>query len=352
MTKFQEHLYRAWHKAQPRVVAIGICLCSMVAVFFAMEEYFRVVTIQEADFIQKQRLYAGTSNEQILLEATNYTLGKDDAVVLEQKTDGTAQLNIVRAFPVDIADGTNTEQVYFSHGTVAQALKKAGVELTPHDYTEPALQELVTKQVDEIVVNRVTYQEHTLKEPIAPSVEYRQEGTPETGKYEHDVLLSEGVAGEQEVTVQDRYVNGKFVDSKVTNVNVITPALNEVRLKRYDDIVSPLSAPEGITVNEEHVPSSYTQVYEMKATGYYAPAGKGASGLGLGYGTFAVDPTLIPYGTKVYIVSEDKKFVYGWAVATDTGSFIHHNRMQVDLFYETYEESVQNGAKKVLVYVP
>jgi 3D (Asp-Asp-Asp) domain-containing protein len=90
----------------------------------------------------------------------------------------------------------------------------------------------------------------------------------------------------------------------------------------------------------------------MRATGYYSPRGRGASGLGLYYGTFAVDPTLIPYGTKVYIVSTDGKFVYGWAIATDTGSFIHNNRMQVDLFYETYAESVANGVKEVYVYVP
>ena len=103
---------------------------------------------------------------------------------------------------------------------------------------------------------------------------------------------------------------------------------------------------------ENNVPSSYSTVYTMKATGYYSPRGRGASGLGLYYGTFAVDPTLIPYGTKVYIVSTDGRFVYGWAIATDTGAFIHQNRMQVDLFYETYAESAANGVKQVYVYVP
>ena len=77
-----------------------------------------------------------------------------------------------------------------------------------------------------------------------------------------------------------------------------------------------------------------------------------ACGLGLYYGTFACDPTLIPYGTKVYITSADGKFVYGWAIATDTGAFVQSNRMQVDLFYETYAESVANGVKYVNVYVP
>lgn len=88
-----------------------------------------------------------------------------------------------------------------------------------------------------------------------------------------------------------------------------------------------------------------------KATGYYSKTGKGSSGLGLGYGTVAVDPDVIPYGTKLYITSTDGKFVYGYAVATDTGIAVQKGQILVDLFYETYAESVINGAIQVNVYV-
>ena len=84
---------------------------------------------------------------------------------------------------------------------------------------------------------------------------------------------------------------------------------------------------------------------------YYSKTGKGSSGLGLGYGTVAVDPDVIPYGTKLYITSTDGKFVYGYAVATDTGIAVQKGQILVDLFYETYAESVINGAIQVNVYV-
>ena len=67
-----------------------------------------------------------------------------------------------------------------------------------------------------------------------------------------------------------------------------------------------------------------------KATGYYSKTGKGSSGLGLGYGTVAVDPDVIPYGTKLYITSTDGKFVYGYAVATDTGIAVQKGQILVD----------------------
>lgn len=79
--------------------------------------------------------------------------------------------------------------------------------------------------------------------------------------------------------------------------------------------------------------------------------GKGSSGRGLGYGTVAVDPSVIPYGTLLYITSTDGSFVYGYAVATDTGIAVQKGQILVDLFYETYAESVINGAIQVNVYV-
>ena len=54
--------------------------------------------------------------------------------------------------------------------------------------------------------------------------------------------------------------------------------------------------------------------YSGKATGYYSRTGKGSSGLGLGYGTVAVDPSVIPYGKLLSITSTDGSFVYGYAV--------------------------------------
>ena len=65
----------------------------------------------------------------------------------------------------------------------------------------------------------------------------------------------------------------------------------------------------------------------------------------------AVDPDVIPYGTLLYITSTDGSFVYGYAVAPDTGIAVQDGRILVDLLYETYAEAVINGAINVNVYV-
>lgn len=38
-------------------------------------------------------------------------------------------------------------------------------------------------------------------------------------------------------------------------------------------------------------------------------------------GHIAVNPKQFPYGTELYIVSLDGKFVYGYCMAADTGGF-------------------------------
>lgn len=92
--------------------------------------------------------------------------------------------------------------------------------------------------------------------------------------------------------------------------------------------------------------------WEMTATGYYA-FGKGgndingngitATGLRARKGIVAVDPRIIPLGTKLYIPG------YGEALAADTGGWIKNYR--VDLCFESLEECFKFGRRQIRVYL-
>ncbi|MGI6685443.1 MAG: 3D domain-containing protein [Bacillota bacterium] len=64
------------------------------------------------------------------------------------------------------------------------------------------------------------------------------------------------------------------------------------------------------------------------------------SGVKVHQGTLAVDPRVIPFGTKVYIEG------MGWFVAEDTGNF---SGKRIDIYMETHEEALQFGRRKVKV---
>ena len=69
------------------------------------------------------------------------------------------------------------------------------------------------------------------------------------------------------------------------------------------------------------------------------------------YGTVAVNPNVIPYGSLMYITYADGRFVYGYAYAADTGTAMMTGSAFIDLYYETYSESVDNAVIAVNVYV-
>lgn len=62
------------------------------------------------------------------------------------------------------------------------------------------------------------------------------------------------------------------------------------------------------------------------------------------WGTIAVDPTVIPYGTKVYIPEFDMVFI-----AEDTGSAIKGNR--IDIFMDTEDHCNEWGVRDIDIYI-
>ncbi|AWI03224.1 3D domain-containing protein [Clostridium drakei] len=92
---------------------------------------------------------------------------------------------------------------------------------------------------------------------------------------------------------------------------------------------------------------SYSQVISMRSTAYSGDAvtasGTATRRDGSGYSTVAVDPRVIPLGSRLYVEG------YGYAIADDTGGAIKGNR--IDLFFPTEGECESWGVRTVTVYV-
>lgn len=96
---------------------------------------------------------------------------------------------------------------------------------------------------------------------------------------------------------------------------------------------------------------TYSSVRTMRGTAYTKSEGRvgtrTASGTAARRGVVAVDRSVLPLGTKVYVVSNDGKYDYGVAVAEDTG--VRGNT--IDLYLDTYSECVQFGVRECTVYI-
>ena len=228
-------------------------------------------------------------------------------------------------------------------------LAAAGVVLGENDYTQPSLNTPVDKN-STVRVYRVEYVDTQTEEIVPCGVQYKESSLTYRFK-RREYLLSEGSDGKNLITHRQRYVDGQLESSLVTKVETVREPVDKQILRYANKAISPLEAPAGVTVTN-NVPSTYRQVFtNVSCTGYSASRGRGASGLGLYCGTVAVNPDIIPYGSKLYIASPDGQFVYGWAIATDTGTGVKDGTTFVDLFYDTFKEADLNWKNVVNVYV-
>lgn len=123
----------------------------------------------------------------------------------------------------------------------------------------------------------------------------------------------------------------------------------KISLDKYDAINKDVDVPKkkktsssSKTVNGY----SYKKKLRGSVTAYTAKSGaRTSTGRKAAYGVVAVNPKIIPYGTKLYIPG------YGTAVAGDTGGALMKGTALVDVFYPTYKQCNQWGRQNVDVYI-
>ena len=121
--------------------------------------------------------------------------------------------------------------------------------------------------------------------------------------------------------------------------------------EEYEDDDSYYSEP---SVSDNYITTSsgevlyYSDCFTVEATAYCG-GGTTATGTPARYGAIAVDPDVIPYGTRMYIVSCDGNWVYGVATAEDCGGAI--NGYIIDLYFDSYDTCIQFGRRDCTVYI-
>ena len=260
-----------------------------------------------------------------------------------------AEIRIQSAVEVEISADNLKYHVTASEGdTVSDVLEISGLEMREHDFLNVEEDKPVSEG-ENIKLTRVDYIITTEEETIQRGKTVR--GTSLL-KSNREVIISYGKNGTLLKTYEQRVVDGVYEEKVLVSEETTKRAIDDIYLIGDGSPASPLDYGFEIV---DGVPTKYEKVYEnVRATGYYAPYGAGtATGRRAQMGYVAVDPKIIPYGTKMWIVAhnEETGFVYGYALAADTGGAMLSGKNFVDLYYDTYYECVLNGLRKVDVYI-
>jgi 3D (Asp-Asp-Asp) domain-containing protein len=239
-------------------------------------------------------------------------------------------------------------------GTVENALETAGITIDSDDIVNIPLDSPLEEDA-EIIINRVIKQRLTYTQKLAYQTEYVEDETLPIGE---TVVVEEGETGSTVRAYTHTYIDGELRDTDfIETVFSDAPTNRVVKVGTLDrnlpeEMISELPIPDYLALDENGAPLEYKSVLTGKGVAYSAYKGaKGASG---GYcvpGTVAVNPEIIPYGTEMYIVSTDGKYVYGYAVANDTGTGLMEGKCLVDLYMDSYNQTCRWGAHEVYVYI-
>ena len=237
------------------------------------------------------------------------------------------QITIKRAFPVKIAVDGKEITLKTRPKTVANILAKAKINLDEKDKVQPALGEYILGEA-EINVIRVNERVTTEIRSIPFETVSRKDYNLPLGEKK---VIQDGEEGQEEVTTIEILENGKVV-STTTESKVIKAPKPKIVLTGTVQVAS-----------RGGVDFSYIEKKRMLATAYTHTGNRTATGTMPRVGVVAVDPKVIPLGTRLYIDG------YGFARAEDTGGAIKGDK--IDLFLDTSEEAKRFGRRWVTVYI-
>ena len=313
-------------------------------------------TVEADGTEQTVSAHYGDKVSDVIAEA-GVILDDNDAVNVDingELTDNT-DLVITRYHKVTVHDNGTTQIVDVPEGTVANVLPAANITLGEEDALSVAETEPVTDGM-EITVNRVTYATQTVTEDIP--FETKVIETADLYKGETQVQTA-GVNGTKTAVKECKFVNGQLVESTDVVVLSETAPVAEVKLvgtKAKPVAVTSASTQTGATISGNTIVDANGNVLNVARviTGEctaYTGGGITATGAPAAVGRVAVNPNVIPYGTKLYIASPDGSVVYGYAIASDTGGALMSGRVLADLYYNTQGECINFGRRQMNVYI-
>jgi len=276
-----------------------------------------------------------------LFEEYNIEIFEGDRIFVDENeiTDMTTVLktgndvSVKRAYPIDvIIDGVTYKTLVTNEKVMDIEAKYADILGDNYERKSNYLDSSPVRK--EMVLEYATtrYEVEVVKSTIPFETEYVDNPEIPYGEFK---VIQEGANGVKSCTYTRKYVNGKYVALEESSEVVCAPS-NKI-IERAPGFVSIYDIGD----------IKYSRTMEMNVTAY-TPYCDGvnnitASGTQARRGICAVDTSVLPFGTKIFIPG------YGVAVAEDRGGAIKGNKL--DVFMDTLAEAKQWGRKNLTVYI-
>lgn len=325
---------------------------------------YRAVKISVSDEGEVTEYLSSAQTVQEILDQAGYTLLENDRVVPSGDSAVTKDMviEVRRAKDFTVIDESGEKTVNSSAATVGELIDEMGIALDENIHVNLD-SSVKLKEGMKIKISKVLVKYEDVKEIVPYNTEKRNSSKLAKGTTK---VAQEGKNGLRVVTYKVKYKDGVEIGREEVSTVVERKVVNRiVEVGTKIAYASTKPAPSSATVsNNSQISSkgfSYSKVITCSASAYdlsYESCGKRpgdphygitASGMKAQYGVIAVDPRVIPLGTKLYVEAVDGSWSYGFCVAGDTGGGIKGNR--IDLFYNSRAEAIAFGRRQAKVYI-
>jgi len=307
-------------------------------------EYKQAQEVIVTDGESHTRYMTTTATVADFLQEVNISVGEHDLVMPSEETviEAGLELELDRAVEVTLTDGTDeAKTLYTTVDTVEELLVAEEITLNELDRVAPNETEALTDQLA-VAVTRVKEVTDIVEEDVQYSTVRRNDGSISKGK---EQVIESGTTGLVEKHYKVVLENGEEVSRELVEENVKKEAESRV-VAVGTKVVQPTvsrgstSAPAGgttLTMNATayNWDDATCDGRGLTATGYNVKANPD--------GVVAVDPRVIPLGTRVFVEG------YGYAVARDTGGAIKGKK--IDLHMRSIAEAKRFGRQQIKVTI-
>lgn len=325
---------------------LGLVAIIFLAVFFLGASYKTVMIEVDNQVIEAETI---SSEPEKILEEQAIEIGQYDRVEApsEDNIKSGETITVHRGREIRVIDGGHESIRYTTWDTLEEILNDLDITLNPKDRVNFDPEDRVEEE-DKIEITRVRERSRNETVTLAydSEVVYVEDLEPNEER-----IAQEGKSGEAIETYIDTYENGEVVSSKLRGQELVEAPRDEIIEKGE---VNTLTTADGSKLQ-------YDRVITMESTAYTAgfeSTGKRPGDPGYGVtrsgsrvrpGVVAVDPKVIPLGTKLYVEALDGSRSYGYSTAEDTGGAIKGNK--IDLYFESLTAAQRYGRRNVRVYV-
>lgn len=243
-------------------------------------------------------------------------------------------------FLIKVIDGLQARYFYTSPGTVGDLLRAQNYRLDYNDFTTPPLTSGLVPEM-EITLNRVDSRETSERLSFTRPDHIILSSAVGAGK---EVVVKEGAPGLKEIVRQIVTINDEVVVNREFRTQIVRAAVPRTLMRGTGTTLQLANRVGAGRPDNGRSVTMIATAYSPDARSCGASAdGITSIGLRAGHGIIAVDPRVIPYGTRLYIEG------YGYGLAADCGGAIKGNR--IDLCFNTHEEAIRFGRRPVNVYI-